>query len=279
MNILLKIICLTITKTEPIITECIYFYIDQKLVGTSWWSVMATQSTCIQVRSWSRPPSWPWLRASAGTASPSSTRYPPLSGSPSHFQKQVVWGTWHSNLNLHFLYTNSFRASIFTFDHKLFSSCLKLDPSQPGKPGPCEANYNLIQHSVENPRHLILLSKTGPLSIHQDNQGLVRLQELLHHSSAHQHNSRIVVKKLNFKDNDDNKLILKEVKQSGEIHIVLDCDYEKIRTVLKEAQVSQIPDLTFIWYLFDTDMNSNISTDPWNCTYISISLLLCCYMC
>ena len=43
-----------------------------------------------------------------------------------------------------------------------------------------------------------------------------------------------------------NKLILKEVKQSGEIHIVLDCDYEKIRTVLKEAQVSQIPDLTFI---------------------------------
>ena len=64
----------------------------------------------------------------------------------------------------------------------------------------------------------------------------MRLQELLHHSSAHQHNSRIVVKKLNFKDNDDNKLILKEVKQSGEIHIVLDCDYEKIRTVLKEAQ-------------------------------------------
>ena len=59
----------------------------------------------------------------------------------------------------------------------------------------------------------MFLSKTGPLSIHQDNQGLVRLQELLHHSSAHQHNSRIVVKKLNFKDNDDNKLILKEVKQ------------------------------------------------------------------
>ena len=26
------------------------------------------------------------------------------------------------------------------------------------------------------------------------------------------------------------------MKQSGEIHIVLDCDYEKIRTVLKEAQ-------------------------------------------
>ena len=44
------------------------------------------------------------------------------------------------------------------------------------------------------------------------------------------------MKKLNFKDDDNNKAILKEVKQSGEIHIVLDCDYEKIRTVLKEAQ-------------------------------------------
>ena len=30
--------------------------------------------------------------------------------------------------------------------------------------------------------------------------------------------------------------ILREVKQSGEIHIVLDCDPSKIRTVLKEAQ-------------------------------------------
>ena len=77
---------------------------------------------------------------------------------------------------------------------------------------------------------------SNPGLLPQDNQGLVRLQELLHHSSAHQHNSRIVVKKLNFKDDDNNKAILKEVKQSGEIHIVLDCDYEKIRTVLKEAQ-------------------------------------------
>ena len=38
-------------------------------------------------------------------------------------------------------------------------------------------------------------------------------------------------------DNDDNKKILREVKQSGEIHIVLDCDLDKIRTVMKEAQV------------------------------------------
>ena len=26
------------------------------------------------------------------------------------------------------------------------------------------------------------------------------------------------------------------MKQSGEIHLVLDCDHDKIRTVLKEAQ-------------------------------------------
>ena len=30
--------------------------------------------------------------------------------------------------------------------------------------------------------------------------------------------------------------ILREVKQSGEIHLVLDCEHDKIRTVLKEAQ-------------------------------------------
>ena len=41
----------------------------------------------------------------------------------------------------------------------------------------------------------------------------------------------------NVQDNDDNKKILREVKQSGEIHIVLDCDLDKIRTVMKEAQV------------------------------------------
>ena len=30
--------------------------------------------------------------------------------------------------------------------------------------------------------------------------------------------------------------ILREVKQSGAIHLVLDCDHDKIRTVMKEAQ-------------------------------------------
>ena len=29
--------------------------------------------------------------------------------------------------------------------------------------------------------------------------------------------------------------ILREVKQSGEIHLVLDCDHDKIRMVMKEA--------------------------------------------
>ena len=29
---------------------------------------------------------------------------------------------------------------------------------------------------------------------------------------------------------------MKEVKQSGEIHLVLDCDHDKIRTVMKQAQ-------------------------------------------
>ena len=62
----------------------------------------------------------------------------------------------------------------------------------------------------------------------------VRLQELL--KSPTNSDIKIVVRQLNFKDNDDNKKILREVKQSGEIHLVLDCDHDKIRTVMKEAQ-------------------------------------------
>ena len=77
--------------------------------------------------------------------------------------------------------------------------------------------------------------------LYQDNDGLVRLQELLktdfsRHDCKQADCRQIVVRQLNFKDNDDNKKILREVKQSGEIHLVLDCDQDKIRTVMKEAQ-------------------------------------------
>ena len=69
----------------------------------------------------------------------------------------------------------------------------------------------------------------------QDNEGLIRLQELL--KSSTDSDLRTVVHQLSFEDKDDNKKILREVKRSGAVHIVLDCQLEKLRTVLKDAQV------------------------------------------
>ena len=71
--------------------------------------------------------------------------------------------------------------------------------------------------------------------LYQDNQGLIRLQELL--KSPTDSDLRTVVHQLSFEDKDDNKKILREVKKSGAVHIVLDCQLEKLRTVLKDAQV------------------------------------------
>ena len=44
------------------------------------------------------------------------------------------------------------------------------------------------------------------------------------------------MKRLNFKNHDDFRRILREVKKSGEIHIVLDCEAEQVITVLREAK-------------------------------------------
>ena len=71
--------------------------------------------------------------------------------------------------------------------------------------------------------------------LYQDNQGLVRLQELLKASTDS--DLRTIVHQLSFDGKDDNKKILREVKKSGAVHIVLDCELENIRSVLKDAQV------------------------------------------
>ncbi|XP_023339114.1 glutamate receptor ionotropic, kainate 2 [Eurytemora carolleeae] len=69
--------------------------------------------------------------------------------------------------------------------------------------------------------------------LYEDSSGLMRLQELL--KSPTETDIKIVVKQLNFQDG--NKEILREVKQSGEIHIVLDCSHLRVQSLLKEAQV------------------------------------------
>ena len=59
-------------------------------------------------------------------------------------------------------------------------------------------------------------------------------QELI--TSTTKADVKIVMKRLNFKNHDDFRRILREVKKSGEIHIVLDCEVEQVITVLREAK-------------------------------------------
>ena len=70
--------------------------------------------------------------------------------------------------------------------------------------------------------------------LYQDNHSLLRLQELI--KSPLQSNTKILLRKLSFGEGDDNSKVLLEVKQLGAIHIVLDCDQDKIRGVLSKAQ-------------------------------------------
>ena len=71
--------------------------------------------------------------------------------------------------------------------------------------------------------------------LYQDNHGLLRLQELI--KSPLQPNTKIVLRKFSFGEGEDNiSKVLLEVKQSGAIHVVLDCDQDKIGEVLSKAQ-------------------------------------------
>ena len=47
---------------------------------------------------------------------------------------------------------------------------------------------------------------------------------------------KVVLRKLDFEDMERNLQVLREIKLSGEIHLVLDCEHARIRTVMKQAQ-------------------------------------------
>ena len=63
--------------------------------------------------------------------------------------------------------------------------------------------------------------------LYQDNWSLLRLQELL--MSPLDSDAKIILRKLDFSEGADNRKILSEVKHSGAMHMVLDCDVDKIR--------------------------------------------------
>ena len=70
--------------------------------------------------------------------------------------------------------------------------------------------------------------------LYQDDLSLLRLQELL--MSPLDSDAKIVLRKLDFSEGADNRKILSEVKNSGAMHMLLDCDLDKIREVLSKAE-------------------------------------------
>ncbi|XP_050732987.1 glutamate receptor ionotropic, kainate 2-like isoform X2 [Eriocheir sinensis] len=68
--------------------------------------------------------------------------------------------------------------------------------------------------------------------LYEDNDGLVRLQELLKTPSPHEF--KVTIRQL--PHGNDYRELLKEVRSSGEQNIILDCRTEKVGAVLKQAQ-------------------------------------------
>jgi len=70
--------------------------------------------------------------------------------------------------------------------------------------------------------------------LHEDEAGLVRLQELLRLPQTFQ-GLKITVRRLT-PDTTDFRPLLKEIKRTEETRIVLDCDYDKISIILRQAK-------------------------------------------
>lgn len=68
--------------------------------------------------------------------------------------------------------------------------------------------------------------------IYETNDGLLRLQELLKANRRSKHPTTV----RQLPDTNDYRPLLKQIKNSGVAHIVLDCSTEKIYDVLKQSQ-------------------------------------------
>lgn len=99
----------------------------------------------------------------------------------------------------------------------------------------CRGNHLMISLFIYHKAYVDLVRAWGWRSftiIYETNEGLVRLQELL---KAHGPSEfPITVRQLS--DSGDYRPLLKQIKNSAEAHIVLDCNTDKIYDVLKQAQ-------------------------------------------
>ena len=69
--------------------------------------------------------------------------------------------------------------------------------------------------------------------VYQDEESLIRLQELIK-LPKHYDDVKVTLRQL-YTDTDDYRPLLKEIKKSGETRIVLDCDFNKIESILEQA--------------------------------------------
>ena len=70
--------------------------------------------------------------------------------------------------------------------------------------------------------------------VYENEQSLVRLQELLKHPKRHE-SLRITVRQLD-PYSDDYRPMLKKIQKSADNKIILDCSFEKIERVLEQAE-------------------------------------------
>nr|CAI5868750.1 unnamed protein product [Callosobruchus analis] len=72
--------------------------------------------------------------------------------------------------------------------------------------------------------------------MYENDEGLLRLQEALKHRSTQE--PAVIFKKLG--DRDNYRTMLKEIKRTGMLHFILDCEAENILEVLKEAKEQKL---------------------------------------
>lgn len=94
--------------------------------------------------------------------------------------------------------------------------------------------------------------------LYENFDGFMRLQEVLqlHQIETKNHKNMVVVKELDF--NKDIKLILKELRQSGEKRIIIDCDIGHTMEILEHAKELGIMSFAHNYFLTSLVSNSEI---------------------
>ncbi|RZC36214.1 Lig chan, ANF receptor and/or SBP bac 3 domain containing protein, partial [Asbolus verrucosus] len=91
--------------------------------------------------------------------------------------------------------------------------------------------------------------------LYHDFEGFMRIQEILKlQKFQDKYRKNIIVQKFNF--DEDIRSVLKQIKQSGEHHIILDCETDRIMEVLEQAKSVGIMSLVYQYFLTSLDAHT-----------------------